>query len=95
MGRALSHAQAFTSRCPCSPGTIGIAKRARTQTTSRFLRNPYAAHYQSPTQFDGPHAHDSAIKKELFMSLELWLGACVALIVLVYLLAVLARPERF
>ncbi len=29
------------------------------------------------------------------MSLELWLGACVALIVLVYLLAVLARPERF
>ena len=29
------------------------------------------------------------------MSLELWLGAGVALIVLVYLLAVLARPERF
>jgi hypothetical protein len=29
------------------------------------------------------------------MSLELWLGAGAALIVLVYLLAVLARPERF
>ena len=29
------------------------------------------------------------------MSLELWLGAFVALVVLVYLLAVLARPERF
>jgi K+-transporting ATPase KdpF subunit len=29
------------------------------------------------------------------MSLELWLGALVALLVLVYLLAVLARPERF
>ena len=29
------------------------------------------------------------------MSLELWLGAIVALIILVYLLAVLARPERY
>lgn len=29
------------------------------------------------------------------MSLDLWLGAAVALIILVYLLAVLARPERF
>lgn len=29
------------------------------------------------------------------MSLDLWLGAAVALVVLVYLLAVLARPERF
>ena len=29
------------------------------------------------------------------MSFDLWLGAAVALIVLVYLLAVLARPERF
>lgn len=29
------------------------------------------------------------------MSIELWLGALVALLVLVYLLAVLARPERF
>mgnify|MGYP001009282181 FL=1 len=29
------------------------------------------------------------------MSIALWLGALVALLVLVYLLAVLARPERF
>ena len=29
------------------------------------------------------------------MSFELWLGALVALVVLVYLLAVLARPERY
>lgn len=29
------------------------------------------------------------------MSLDLWLGAAVALIILIYLLAVLARPERF
>jgi K+-transporting ATPase KdpF subunit len=29
------------------------------------------------------------------MTFELWLGAAVALVVLVYLLAVLARPERF
>ncbi len=29
------------------------------------------------------------------MSLELWLGAAVALFVLIYLLAVLARPERY
>ena len=29
------------------------------------------------------------------MSLELWLGAVVALFILVYLLAVLARPERY
>lgn len=29
------------------------------------------------------------------MSLDLWLGAAVALVILVYLLAVLARPERF
>ena len=29
------------------------------------------------------------------MTLELWLGAGVALAVLVYLLVVLARPERF
>ena len=29
------------------------------------------------------------------MSIKLWLGALVALLVLVYLLAVLARPERF
>ncbi len=29
------------------------------------------------------------------MSVELWLGAFVALIVLFYLVAVLARPERF
>jgi K+-transporting ATPase KdpF subunit len=29
------------------------------------------------------------------MSLELWLGAIVALFILVYLLAVLARPERY
>lgn len=29
------------------------------------------------------------------MTLELWLGAFVALIILGYLIAVLARPERF
>lgn len=29
------------------------------------------------------------------MSLDLWLGAAVALVILLYLLAVLARPERF
>lgn len=29
------------------------------------------------------------------MPLELWLGAIVALFVLIYLLAVLARPERY
>ena len=29
------------------------------------------------------------------MTFDLWLGAAVALVVLVYLLAVLARPERF
>ena len=29
------------------------------------------------------------------MSLELWLGAFVALVILVYLVAVLARPEKF
>jgi K+-transporting ATPase KdpF subunit len=29
------------------------------------------------------------------MSLELWLGAAVALFILIYLLAVLARPERY
>jgi K+-transporting ATPase KdpF subunit len=29
------------------------------------------------------------------MSLDLWLGAAVALVILVYLLTVLARPERF
>ena len=29
------------------------------------------------------------------MTLVLWLGAGVALVVLVYLLVVLARPERF
>ena len=29
------------------------------------------------------------------MTLELWLGAGVALVELVYLLVVLARPERF
>ena len=29
------------------------------------------------------------------MSFELWAGALVALIILVYLLAVLARPERY
>ena len=29
------------------------------------------------------------------MSLELWLGAFVALVILGYLIAVLARPERF
>ena len=29
------------------------------------------------------------------MTLDLWLGAGVALVVLVYLLVVLARPERF
>ena len=29
------------------------------------------------------------------MSLDLWLGAAVALTILIYLVAVLARPERF
>ena len=29
------------------------------------------------------------------MSFDLWLGVFVALVILVYLLAVLARPERF
>ncbi|WP_157078234.1 potassium-transporting ATPase subunit F [Sphingobium abikonense] len=29
------------------------------------------------------------------MSLELWLGAAVALFVLIYLVAVLVRPERY
>jgi F subunit of K+-transporting ATPase (Potass_KdpF) len=29
------------------------------------------------------------------MTFELWLGAFVALVILVYLVAVLARPERF
>lgn len=29
------------------------------------------------------------------MTLELWLGALTALFLLVYLVAVLARPERF
>lgn len=29
------------------------------------------------------------------MSVDLWLGAGVALVILIYLLAVLARPERF
>ncbi len=29
------------------------------------------------------------------MSFDLWLGAAVALVILLYLLAVLARPERF
>lgn len=29
------------------------------------------------------------------MTLELWLGAFVALVILGYLVAVLARPERF
>ena len=29
------------------------------------------------------------------MPLELWLGAAVALFILAYLLAVLARPERY
>ena len=29
------------------------------------------------------------------MPLELWLGAIVALFVLIYLLAVLARPEHY
>ena len=29
------------------------------------------------------------------MSFELWLGAIVAFAILVYLLAVLARPERY
>lgn len=29
------------------------------------------------------------------MSFELWLGAITASVVLVYLLAVLARPERY
>ena len=29
------------------------------------------------------------------MTLELWLGAVTALFLLVYLVAVLARPERF
>ena len=29
------------------------------------------------------------------MSFDLWLGAGVALLILVYLLVVLARPERF
>lgn len=29
------------------------------------------------------------------MSFELWAGALVALVILVYLLAVLARPERY
>jgi K+-transporting ATPase KdpF subunit len=29
------------------------------------------------------------------MTFDLWLGGAVALVVLVYLLAVLARPERF
>lgn len=29
------------------------------------------------------------------MSLDLWLGAAVAFVILVYLLVVLARPERF
>lgn len=29
------------------------------------------------------------------MSLELWLGAFVAFVILVYLIAVLARPEKF
>ena len=29
------------------------------------------------------------------MTLELWLGAFVALVILGYLIAVLARPERF
>ena len=29
------------------------------------------------------------------MSLQLWLGALTALFLLVYLVAVLARPERF
>lgn len=29
------------------------------------------------------------------MTLELWLGAITALLLLIYLVAVLARPERF
>lgn len=29
------------------------------------------------------------------MTLELWLGAVTALLLLIYLVAVLARPERF
>jgi K+-transporting ATPase KdpF subunit len=29
------------------------------------------------------------------MSLQLWLGAITALFLLIYLVAVLARPERF
>ena len=36
-----------------------------------------------------------AIKEDTPMTVELWLGASVALIVLVYLVAVLARPEKF
>ena len=33
--------------------------------------------------------------QEAVMSFELWLGAIVALGILIYLFAVLARPERF
>jgi hypothetical protein len=35
------------------------------------------------------------IRKGCIMTLDLWLGAIVAGIVLVYLLAVLAQPEKF
>ena len=36
-----------------------------------------------------------AIKEDTPMTVELWLGAIVALVVLVYLVAVLAAPEKF
>ena len=60
-----------------------------------ILRNSYAAAGHSLAQFDGPRAHSPTIKEDTPMTVELWLGAGVALVVRVYLVAVLARPEKF
>lgn len=48
-----------------------------------------------PRNLTHPARIAPVIKEETPMTVELWLGAFVALVVMVYLVAVLARPEKF
>jgi K+-transporting ATPase KdpF subunit len=59
------------------------------------LRCLYTAGSKSPAHFYAPLRHTLLQIRRTVMSFELWLGAIVAFGILVYLFAVLARPERY
>lgn len=60
-----------------------------------LLCNSYDRPIESTALPHGLAAYVIVIQEVTFMSLELWLGAAVALFVLIYLVAVLVRPERY